>query len=90
MRIKHLLIAIPVILFITACGGGGSGEESSNNESIILEQNSSIVVRSGDSLNPLTEDTLIEVTHTINDETKEVKILQGSAEFIKGNSEISN
>jgi hypothetical protein len=45
-------------------------------------------ISSGDTINPTSEDTVIETTHNIDDDTKYVTLISGSAELISGNVEI--
>jgi uncharacterized lipoprotein YehR (DUF1307 family) len=83
-KIKYLISLLAVITF-TACGGGGSSQAYYEaGEVVNMEVNTTYSVNPSDKVIPLTQDTVIDVVHTIDNNTKEVTLISGSAELIRG------
>lgn len=84
---KQLTLLSLLPLAFTACGGGEASFEQAGTV-VVLEQNVPISVNPGDTLTQTSDDTRISVTHDITNDTKEVTLLAGSAELLRGDYEI--
>lgn len=90
---KKIYITITLLLSIVAlssCGGGGSG---GSNGSVYGDSSSGVVtmqtgvtyqVYSGNQVVPVNSSTVISVSHVLNDSTKYVTLLSGSATLLRG------
>ncbi len=85
--IVKLVLPMLLVFGFSACSGGG-GETSSTQTIKNLKVGDSVVVRPGDTVTPLTDDTEISVEHIINTENKVLTVIKGGVEFISGNYEI--
>lgn len=83
---KNVLTCICAIVIFAGCNDSDSHTElSSDNEDTVLTLSSgeSIVVHEGDKLLPQSEETYLRVVHNVNENTKSVSILSGSATLVK-------
>lgn len=72
--------------FLTGCGDSSS--YSTTQEIIPLAQGQEVLVNSGDKIQPMNEETQIEVRHLLDADKKYVTLLRGSADLVRGNYEI--
>jgi hypothetical protein len=86
-RIKYLILTISILLF-TSCSGGGSDAYYEAADVITMEIGTTYSVNPSDKVIPLSSNTVIDVVHTINNNTKEVTLVSGSAELIRGDYSI--
>ena len=85
---KYSLALLAAVGF-TACGGSDSSFEDTPAQAVILGIGESIEVNTGDSVTPLSDETNINVTHSINNDTKVVTVLNGEISYLAGNYTIN-
>ena len=83
---KYGLASLLAVTF-TACGGGGGGSasfEESPRQAMLFTVGESVEVRKSDTVTPLTDDTQINVLHSIEDDIKVVTVLSGEISYLQG------
>ena len=83
--IKTYGIAILIAVLFSACSQDG-GDSSFSGEYVDLVVGESVIIKSGDQLIPLTEDTEIKVEHILEDNVKRVTLLKGGATLLYAES----
>jgi len=82
---KSFLFFCITLLILTGCSDSSSHTDQNNTQNTIttLFAGESAMVYEGDKLIPESTGTYIRVVHNIDDNTKSVRILNGSATLIK-------
>jgi len=83
---KSFLFFCIALLILTGCSDSSSHTDQNNTQDTIttLFAGESAMVYEGDKLLPESTDTYIRVVHNIDDNTKTVNILSGSATLLRG------
>jgi len=91
-KIKYLFEIIVISMLIVGCGGESGGSCCLDEEpyTMTLYENDTVQVYPGDTLTPLDQPTVIDVTHTYNSNIKNISIIVGTARLIRGDYEITN
>jgi predicted small lipoprotein YifL len=87
-RIYLYTLPILAVFSLSGCGEKGGNNASyadAKNEAVVFKSGTTFNVNEGDSVTPLTQETKINVTHSINDDTKQVTVLSGEISYIAGN-----
>ena len=86
-KIKKYSIALCVAIGLIGCGGDAKFETQNNARSLTIGE--TVIVYTGDKVIPENEETVIDVEHTLNDNTKSVTLISGSASLLRGDYAIS-
>ena len=85
MKSKLIFIAILILtLSFHGCGGGGNAGGDYEPVGVALSIGVPITVFPGDQIEPLTGNTRIKVVHNIASNTKQVTLLEGGANLLRG------
>ena len=87
--IKTYGIAILIAILFSACSQDG-GDSSFSGEYVDMEIGKSVIIKSGDQLTPMTDDTEIKVEHILEDNVKRVTLLKGRATLLYGEFNATN
>jgi hypothetical protein len=77
-------------LALAGCGGGGNAGGDAAPVGISLAIGVPVTVFPGDQLEPSSSNTRINVVHNINNNTKQVTLLEGSANLLRGDFVVNN
>jgi len=80
---KYSLALLAAVSF-TACGGSDASFEDAPAQEVILSAGQTIEVNQGDSVTPLSDETRINVLHSIEEDTKLVTVLSGEVSYLAG------